>query len=257
MKLKKNGPDKISEIDFVSYIATLSKDGLTSRSIERAIVAARGFFSFLRRRGLIDSDPVSQTEFPMRWKKLPHAMSIEDMETILNQPKGGDLTKIRDRAILNLLYSAGLRVSEAADLKLYALSLQSGSLTVRGKGDKDRVVPIGQSCVDLLKDYLEIRPILLDGASRDEIFVNKNGRKMTRQSIWSLVKVYAKMAGLGDKVTPHTFRHSFATHLLQGGADLRSVQAMLGHADISTTEIYTHVTPKHLKDLHKKCHPRS
>jgi len=257
MSIKCEDPSNIDEAKFASYLAHLGKQGLSARSVERALVSSRGFFAFLRRRGFISGDPAGNVDFPARWQKLPHAISKEEMENLLSAPKGNDAITCRDLAILNLLYAAGLRVSEAANLKVSNLDLQGGSLVVRGKGDKDRVVPIGKDSLNFITEYLERRPELLKESSSEELFLNKKGKPLSRQSLWNLVKKYSKLAGLGDRVTPHTFRHSFATHLLQGGADLRSVQAMLGHADISTTEIYTHLTPTHLMDLYKKCHPRA
>ncbi len=189
--------------------------------------------------------------------RLPGTLSREEMECLLEKPADATPAGIRDRAILELLYASGIRVSELATLTLNRVNRQMGFLVTVGKGRKERIVPVGQSALQWLARYIDqVRPSLLKKKTSNILFLNRSGAGFTRQGLWKLIKKYARMSGLEKKVHPHTFRHSFATHLLEGGADLRSVQVMLGHTDISTTQIYTHVTRERLKEIHKKYHPR-
>jgi integrase/recombinase XerD len=189
--------------------------------------------------------------------RLPGTLSREEMETLLDQPVEATPAGIRDKAILELLYATGIRVSELTTLTLNRVNRQMGFLVTVGKGRKERIVPVGQSALEWLARYIDqIRPAFLKRKTSNVLFLNRSGEGFSRQGLWKLIKKYARMSGLERKVHPHTFRHSFATHLLEGGADLRSVQVMLGHTDISTTQIYTHVTRDRLKEIHKKYHPR-
>jgi integrase/recombinase XerD len=243
--------------DVVSYLGRIQQDGLNPNSINRGLAALRGFYKFLLREKKIDHSPFANIELAKVWMRLPDTLSQEEMERLLKQPGNGTLTGVRDTAMLELMYATGTRVSELISLKMNSINWQVGYLVALGKGEKERVIPIGQSAYDCLHAYIhESRPAFLKKQSTDILFLSRLGAGFTRQGFWKMVKQYAMKAGLNKKVYPHTFRHSFASHLLEGGADLRSVQIMLGHADISTTQIYTHVTRDRLKTIHKKFHPR-
>lgn len=243
--------------DVVSYLGRIQKDGLNPNSINRGLAAIRGFYKFLLREKRIDHNPVANIELAKVWMRLPDTLSQEEMDRLLKQPGNGTLSGVRDTAMLELMYATGTRVSELISLKMNSVNWQVGYLVARGKGEKERVIPVGQSAYDCLYAYIhEARPAFLKKRSTDILFLSRLGEGFTRQGFWKMVKKYAMKAGLKKKVYPHTFRHSFASHLLEGGADLRSVQIMLGHADISTTQIYTHVTRDRLKTIHKKFHPR-
>jgi integrase/recombinase XerD len=208
--------------------------------------------------GAIQGNPAARVTFPKARLSLPKVLSGSEVEALLNQPDVLQPLGKRDRAMLELLYASGLRVSELTDLQLRQLHLDPGYLVVLGKGGKERLVPLGEWAAEALKAYLqEGRTILLKGNSRLEIFVNHRGGKLSRQGVWKIIKLHALQAGIRKNITPHMLRHSFATHLLENGADLRSLQTMLGHADISTTQIYTHVARTRLKEIHQKYHPRS
>jgi len=240
-----------------AYLGALRGQGLSPASVNRKLAAIRGFYRYLLREARVEENPLARVETARTWMRLPGALSRDEMESLLAQPAEASPSGIRDRAILELLYATGIRVSELATLTLNRLNRQMGFLVAVGKGRKERIVPVGQSALGWLGRYIEqARPVFLKKKTSNALFLNRSGEGFTRQGLWKLIKKYAKMAGLERKVHPHTFRHSFATHLLEGGADLRSVQIMLGHADISTTQIYTHVTRDRLKDVHKRFHPR-
>jgi len=240
----------------VEFARALEARGLSPRSVSRALVALRGFFRFLTLDGYLEEDPLEDMGLPSLPRRLPKVLTESEVERLLEQP---DLTTplgLRDGALLEVLYGTGMRVSEAAELRLEGLQLELGFVAVRGKGDKERLIPMGEVAKERLTRYLkEGRPRLIKGADGGYVFVNPRGGKLSRQGIWKVVRKYALMAGI-PSVHPHTLRHSFATHLLQRGADLRFVQAMLGHADIATTQIYTHVDREYLKELHRRYHPR-
>jgi len=240
------------------YCADLRKAGLSANSVNRALAAIRGLFRYLLREKRIERNPAADIELARVWMRIPDALSRDEVARLLSQPGTGHPRAVRDTALLELIYATGLRVSELLALTVDDVHWQEGYLVAFGKGRKERVALFGRTANDALRRYLdEARPQLLkDGESR-LLFLNRSGKGLTRQAFWKMVKRYATQAGLRKEVHPHTFRHSFATHLLEGGADLRSVQIMLGHADISTTQIYTHVTRERLKDVHKKYHPRS
>lgn len=248
------------EVDSVrlrSYLSALRAKGLSPRSITRHLVTLRRLYRFLDGEGLINESPVPTLLALSQGRKLPHTLSGDDVRKLLSQPDGAKMLGARDQAMLELLYASGLRVSELVTLKTQQVNFQGNYLTVKGKGAKVRAVPFGQYARDKLSSYLEsVRPRLLKGKSSPYLFTNRSGRALTRQGFWKLIRRYALTAGIDKRVTPHTLRHSFATHLLEGGADLRSVQTMLGHADISTTQIYTHVDGARLKAVHQKFHPR-
>jgi len=258
--IQERGIKEIHEInpdDIIYYLAELKRRGLSANSMNRSLAALRGFYKFLLREKKIEQNPVAEIELAKVWMRLPDTLSHEEMDLLLSQPGIRIDSAIRDTAMLELMYATGLRVSELISLTTNSINWQVGYLVVQGKGSKERIVPVGQVAYEKVKGYFnEVRPKYLRGTHTNVLFLTKTGQGMTRQGFWKLVRKYALKAGLQKKVHPHTFRHSFASHLLEGGADLRSVQMMLGHADISTTQIYTHVTREHLKDIHKKYHTR-
>jgi integrase/recombinase XerD len=249
------GLDKKVLLDFLQ---SLYRAGLDSRSISRILVSLRSFFQFLAFENILTENPCQQIEAPKIWKSLPKVLSMEEVDLLLSQP---DLSKdigMRDKAMLEVLYATGLRVSELIALRLQDLSLQLGYLTCEGKGGKVRVVPLGRSALAALERYLKSsRILLLRSKSSNIVFVNRRGERLTRQGFWKIIINYGKKARISTHLKPHLLRHSFATHLLQRGADLRSVQMMLGHADISTTQIYTHVIKERLKEIYQQHHPRA
>ncbi|MDH3492006.1 MAG: site-specific tyrosine recombinase XerD [Acidobacteriota bacterium] len=246
-------PADLSRGDLRGFIAELSRAGLAPSSIGRIISAVRGFYKFLLLDGYIKKHPAENLETPAKGFYLPKFLTEDQMERLLEQPETANETGLRDRAILELMYAAGLRVTEAAELQIGDIDLDGGILTCKGKGNKQRRVPLGRSAVEWVSRYLVDRR-KKEGSRR--LFLSRRGTAIDRQTIFRFIKEYASKAGLDD-VSPHTLRHSFATHLMQRGADSRSVQAMLGHSDISTTQIYTHMTDKHLRDAYKKFHPRA
>jgi integrase/recombinase XerD len=246
-----------SEIDLRLYIAALRRRKLAPRSIARAIVAVRQFYRFLHKEGLVRENPLPETHERLVGRKLPYVLSGEEIERLLSQPDAATDLGRRDRAMLELLYASGLRVSELISLQTHQANLDGDYLIVKGKGSKMRQVPFGRKAREALTLYLsQVRPRLLAGRQSPHLFLNRSGRGLTRQGFWKALRQHRLAAGIEKRVTPHTLRHSFATHLLENGADLRSVQTMLGHADISTTEIYTHVARDHLKRAHQTYHPR-
>jgi integrase/recombinase XerD len=250
--VKDVAPDMI-----LSHLAEQRERGLSSKSVNRGLAAVRGFYKFLIREGRVQQDPLANIDRAKAWMGLPGTLSREEMFRLLTQSDGLGAAAVRDKAMLELLYATGIRVSELIGLTMNAVNWQVGYLLVMGKGGKERIVPLGRCAYDCLYQYVEnVRGQYLKHKRTDLVFLNKSGDGFTRQGIWKIVKKYAERAGLEKRVHPHTFRHSFATHLIEGGADLRSVQTMLGHADISTTQTYTHITRKRLKDVHHKYHPR-
>lgn len=240
-----------------SYLSSLRGRGLSTRSIARHAVTLRRFYRFLELEGLITENPVPAFYLKPGSRKLPQTLSAEDVRQLLAQPDASESLGVRDQAMLELLYATGLRVSELISLQTQQIDFQGDFLTVKGKGAKVRAVPFGKWAREKLLAYINpIRPKLLKGKSSAFLFTSRSGRPLTRQAFWKLIRRYALAAGIDKKVTPHTLRHCFATHLLEGGADLRSVQSMLGHADISTTQIYTHVNSLRLKEVHRRFHPR-
>lgn len=240
-----------------AFLSWLRERKLSARSIARNLVAVRQLFRFLEKEGLIQENPVpSLIHYPAA-RKLPYVLGPEEVNRLLTQPDPTTPLGLRDRAMLELLYASGLRVSELVLLQTHQVNLEANYLAVKGKGSKVRLVPFGKRARESVQRYLrEVRPKFLRGRLSVYLFVTRSGKAMTRQGFWKALKHHALAAGIEQRVTPHMLRHSFATHLLEGGADLRSVQSMLGHADISTTQIYTHLTRSHLKDVHRKYHPR-
>jgi integrase/recombinase XerD len=255
---EKESAETVAPEDVMAFISDLRGGGLSANSVNRSLAAIRSFYKFLLKQGYKVVSPVDRLVQGKTWMRLPDVLSPQDMNRLLEQPGLSNPSAVRDAAILELMYAAGLRVSELVNLTMNSINWQAGYVVVMGKGRKERVVPVGRSAYDLLKIYVEeARSDLVKGKSTNSLFLNRSGKLFSRQGLWKLVKKYSRLAGLEDKVHPHTFRHTFATHLLEGGADLRAVQVMLGHADISTTQIYTHVTRERLKAVHKQYHPRS
>jgi integrase/recombinase XerD len=248
---------EIGTEELISYLAHLKDEGLAANSVNRSLAALRGFYKFLLREKRLESTPVAHIGLARVWMHLPDVLNREEMNLLLMQPGSHTPAALRDTAMLELMYATGIRVSELIGLTLNSINWQIGYLVALGKGDKERIVPVGQAAYNQVKRYLEsARPLILKGRQSEFLFLNRTGKGLTRQGFWKIVKKYAVKASLGKKVHPHTFRHSFATHLIEGGADLRSVQIMLGHSDISTTQVYTHVTRERLKEVHRKYHPR-
>lgn len=259
--LEANGVSDWKQLDslhLVGYLSHLGRLGLSARSRARRLSAARGLTRHLAAEGKLARDPLANLEGPRLTKGLPRFLSLDEVEALLAAPDEETDLGNRDRAMLELMYAAGLRVSEVCGLKVGDVQAQVGLLTVRGKGSKQRLVPVHQTALERLADYLAgARARLLKGAAREEVFVNsRGGAPLSRMSVLRIVRKYAEAAGIGGRVTPHTLRHTFATHLLEGGADLRSVQLLLGHADIGTTEVYTHVSRQRLIEVHRRYHPR-
>lgn len=241
----------------VEYLVRIKEEGLSANSMNRSLAALRGFYKYLLAEKMIEQSPLANIELAKVWMRLPDTISREEMNIILAQPGMETAQGIRNSAMLELLYATGIRVSELIGLTMNSINWQVGFLVVMGKGSKERVVPIGKTAYDCTKLYVEqVRQQLMQSKNTDVLFLNRFGKKFTRQGFWKMVVRYAEKSGLQKKVHPHTFRHSFASHLLEGGADLRTVQVMLGHADISTTQIYTHITRERLKEIHQKYHPR-
>jgi integrase/recombinase XerD len=240
------------------YMDWLRSRGLDSRSVARRLSALRGFFAWLIREGKLGRDPTEGLKGPRGWRKLPHYLTLAQIEALLEAPDGKTPKGLRDRAMIHLLYASGLRVSELCQLQLSDLNDELGVVRVLGKGGKQRLIPVGRAALEALGAYLKQgRPQLLGRRSSPYLFVTARGKPMTRQGFWKALARHALRAGLPQRVWPHAVRHSFATHLLEGGADLRSVQAMLGHADISTTQIYTHVVRSRLRQTLDEHHPRA
>ncbi len=251
-------PSDITLSFLQQFIAELYDAGLGSRSLARNFSALRGFHRYLMLKGLTESDPTELLETPRLEQKLPSFLSTDEIVSIIKQPAVSESAGIRDRAMLEVLYGCGLRVSELLRLKQNDLLLDDEIIRVFGKGSKERFVPVGREAIHWLKQYLAlVRPGLSHGmTSQNIVFLNMRGKPMSRMGFWKILRKYVVQANISAEVHPHTFRHSFATHLLENGADLRSVQELLGHQDISTTQIYTHISQQRLKDVHRKFHPR-
>jgi integrase/recombinase XerD len=248
--------------DIADFLELLAKGGerppASPATIHRKSACLRSFYRHLRRDGLLERDPTATLSTPRRSRKLPQVLTRGDVEKLLSQPSGTEPAALRDRALLELMYACGLRASEAIGLELMDVDIQEGVLRARGKGSKERVVPIGQAALRALRIYLERgRPGLVKGSPEAHLFVNFRGGSLTRQGLYKIVRRHALTAGLADRMSPHTLRHTFATHLLAGGCDLRSVQEMLGHADVATTQLYTHLSSERLKDVYFRAHPRA
>jgi len=243
--------------NITNFMLSQKDRGLATNSVARRLAAIKAFYRFLVRERILKTDPSSLIESPKLWKKIPETLSANEVDALLSQPNIRDKQGIRDKAILETLYATGMRVSEAANLKVDNVNLEVGFLRCFGKGNKERIIPLGKKAINSLKRYLQdSRQRLLKNKESDFLFLSLFGRKISRQSLWKIIKRYAKEARIKKPIKPHILRHSFATHLLERGADLRSVQEMLGHADISTTQIYTHISKERLKAIHRMFHPR-
>jgi integrase/recombinase XerD len=240
----------VTSLQIIAYLSHLKQKGYASSSICRALMAIKVFFRFLTREGFIPSNPALYLESPKLWQLIPEVLSFEEVEKLLNQPDTEELPGARDKAILEMLYASGLRVSELCSMDLY--SVDDTMVRVMGKGGKERMVPIGESAIKSLDHYLSF----LDGVEQKALFVNDKGKRISRNFVWKMIKDYAKKAGIAKNISPHTLRHSFATHLLDNGADLRIIQEMLGHASIGSTERYTHVSQSRLQEAFELFHPR-
>ena len=249
--------ENISAAVVLRFLSHLKDAGLSPRSRARTLAALRTFHKFLVREKITKDNPTDQVVSPKSLTALPHTLAPLDVESLLSSPKGDSALAWRDRAMLEIIYATGLRVSELVSLKLSDLQMDVGYLTAFGKRSKQRIVPLGETAIAALQEYLQNgRPGLEKQKGSHFLFLNRSGEGLTRQGFWKIIKRRALEAGISQSITPHTMRHSFATHLLENGADLRSVQAMLGHADISTTQIYTHVTRERLRKMHAEHHPR-
>jgi integrase/recombinase XerD len=241
----------------LKHLIFLRDSGMGPRSRARHLVTLRGFFKFLVQEKILEKNPASRIDLPKSGLKLPDVLSVQEIDRILNLPVADKPAGIRNAAMIELMYAAGLRVSELVTVKLQDINLTGCCVRVFGKGAKERMVPFGQPARQKIDCYVTtVRPLILRAAISPFLFVARAGKPMTRQGFWKILKKYARAAGILKPITPHSLRHSFASHLLEGGADLRSVQIMLGHVDISTTQIYTHVARDHLKRMHEKYHPR-
>ncbi len=256
-QLAVTAPDKISQQQILQFLAAQKSAGLSPRSRARTLSALRTFHRFLLSEKYAELDPTALIESPRALQPLPKLLSQAEVERLLAAPQGESALILRDRALLELLYATGMRVSELVGLRLGDLKLDIGCVNAFGKGGKQRLIPVGEVALEILRDYLHNgRPKLQTSVIAEQVFLNRQGRGLSRQGFWKTLQRYALMAGITQNVYPHMLRHSFATHLLENGADLRVVQTMLGHVDISTTQIYTHVIQERLKQVHQQFHPR-
>ncbi|MFD2679578.1 site-specific tyrosine recombinase XerD [Bacillus seohaeanensis] len=259
---KVEGISTFSEVtrgNIVGFLGHLKNQGKSSKTIARHVASIRSFHQFLLREKTVEQDPTVHIETPKTERSLPKVLSLAEVEALMEAPDEGTPLGLREKAMLEILYATGIRVSELITLKVEDVHLTMGFVRCIGKGNKERIIPIGQTAMNILQKYLEEgRPQLRSSKHRDEsLFLNHHGKGLSRQGFWKILKALSKKANIEKDLTPHTLRHSFATHLLENGADLRAVQEMLGHADISTTQIYTHVTKTRLKDVYSKYHPRA
>ncbi len=251
-------PEQLSAAQLREFIYFLKDLGLAATTIRRQISAIRTYYTFLVGEGMAARDPSERIESPKRWRTLPTVLTVAEIEKLLAAPNTDEPLAIRDRALLEFAYATGVRVSELVSVKLQDISFEERLARVFGKGAKERIVPFGKTALGVVSMYArEIRPKLDRGKSKGVLFLNARGAPLSRVGAWGIIKATARRAGLTKRVTPHTLRHTFATHLLEGGADLRAVQEMLGHADLSTTQLYTHVDRDYLRTVHKSYHPRA
>jgi len=248
---------RISKLDIREFLLFLKKKRLSSKTVARNLVSIRTFLRFLTEEGLLRVNPAEEIDSPKLAKTLPEILSLEEVDVLLEQPDPQTARGIRDRSMLEMLYATGMRVSELVRLQVNHVRLEAGYVLLFGKGSKERIVPIGIEAMTWMQRYMkDPRESLLKKRESPYLYVNRSGRPMSRQQFWKIIKAYGRKAGIRKRISPHLLRHSFASHLLEKGADLRSVQLMLGHADISTTQIYTHVTGERLKKIHQRYHPR-
>jgi integrase/recombinase XerD len=242
----------------IGYLLSLQEKGRATATLSRNLASIRAFYQFLIRDNYLEKDPSIHLETPKIEKRLPKVLSVEEVERLLDGPQINHPAGLRDKAMLELLYATGIRVSELVSLSLGDVNLEMGFVKCLGKGSKERIIPLGSMAIRIVRQYIEVgRPKMLKEKDETALFLNHLGKQITRQGFWKIIKRYAQQVNIRTEITPHTLRHSFATHLIENGADLRSVQEMLGHADISTTQIYTHVTRTRIKDVYAKTHPRA
>ncbi|WP_456432687.1 site-specific tyrosine recombinase XerD [Thermosulfuriphilus sp.] len=257
LKDKEKEIRKAETVDLLAFLAWLRTHGASARTLARKTSSLRTFFGYLRDEGLVSEDPSELLENPRLPRNLPQTLTLKETKALLEAPDTKDPFGLRDKAVLELLYATGLRISEAARLRLSSVNMEVGYLRLFGKGERERVVPLGEIARGWLKRYLmEARPLFLRGRVSDYVFLGRGGRPLSRQRLWQIVKRYARQVGIEKKLSPHVLRHSFASHLLLGGADLRAVQMMLGHASLTTTQIYTHLDRAHLLKVFRQAHPR-
>ena len=251
--------ESLSRRDLEAHVRNLMGEGRSPRSVARMVACIRGFYKFLARHDHLPVSPADDLEAPRAWKVLPTFLDVEDVDRLIETPDVSTAAGLRDRALIELLYATGLRVSELVNLRAQDLHLDEGYLTATGKGRKQRIVPLGESAASWVRKYIEQgRPVLLGKRAARKLFVNqRGGTALSRVGFWKILKGYARKAGLTSRVSPHVLRHSFATHLLERGADLRAIQLMLGHADLSTTQIYTHILDARMRAIYDKYHPRA
>jgi integrase/recombinase XerD len=249
--------------DLAAFLSELADGGeerppVAAATLGRKVACLRSFYRHMRREGTLEHDPTAELRGPRKTQRLPRVLSRDEVACLLRQPAGGDPGALRDRALLELMYACGLRASEAVGLQLADVDLEEGILCARGKGSKERIVPVGRQAVAAVRAYCRSgRPLLLGNHVQSTLFLNRRGSGLTRQGLYKIVQGHARSAGLEQKMSPHTLRHTFATHLLAGGCDLRSLQEMLGHADLATTQVYTHLSAERLKDVYFSAHPRA
>jgi integrase/recombinase XerD len=250
--------ESITRAVIIDFLAEQRERGLASSTLTRNLAAIRSFYQFLLREQITTVNPAMELETPKAEKKLPVVLSLSEIELLLDQPDPGNTAGLRDSAMLELLYATGMRVSELVSLDVSSVNMKMGFVKCHGKGNKERIIPMGSVAIRSVQEYLRnSRLKMLKAREEKALFVNQQGTRLTRQGFWKILKKYAHKAGIQTDITPHTLRHSFATHLLENGADLRSVQEMLGHADIATTQIYTHVARRKIKDVYNQTHPRA
>jgi integrase/recombinase XerD len=253
----------VTHSDLSGFVTSLAagdgdKPPVAPATLQRKVACLRSFYRHLRRQGILEDDPTANLRAPKQSRRLPQVLSRDEVAKLLEQPRGTEPPALRDRALLELMYACGLRASEAIDLELQDLDLEAGILRARGKGSKERLVPVGSAATRAVNAYLSRgRPKLVGDRLESRLFVNHRGSGLTRQGLYKIVQRHAETAGLADRMSPHTLRHTFATHLLAGGCDLRSLQEMLGHADIATTQLYTHLSADRLRDVYFDAHPRA
>jgi len=253
-----NSFGQTSRRQITAYLSEQQSKGLAPSTITRSLASIRSFYQYLLKEQIITENPAVELESPKSEKKLPHVLSFQDIELLLEQPRTDCIIGMRDKAMLELIYATGIRVSELVSLNLNHANIKMGFLRCDGKGGKERMIPLGSVAIKSLQDYLKYsREKYVKNKEEKALFLNQHGNRLTRQGFWKILKKYVLRAGINTEITPHTLRHSFATHLLENGADLRSVQEMLGHADISTTQIYTQVTRKKIKEIYDQAHPRA
>jgi integrase/recombinase XerD len=263
LRRRRISPLEVQHGDLAAFLSELARgmgdrQSVSAATLQRKVACMRSFYRHLRREELIEHDPTADLRGPPKTKRLPRVLSREQVAKLLAQPSGSEPLALRDRALLEVMYACGLRISEAIGLELGDVDLEEGMLRARGKGSKERIVPVGRQAIQALDRYGRLgRPRLVGARVEKSLFVNHRGAGLTRQGVYKIIQGYAHAAGLGQGMTPHTLRHSFATHLLSGGCDLRSLQEMLGHADLATTQIYTHLSSERLKEAYFGAHPRA